>query len=73
MDALRNLMPESWHLKTVHSDLSNLTRWMVESRYREDIQDATNTETSEAVEQARAVWTSVSTALAEHGYHIEKN
>ena len=32
LDALRNLVPDSWHLKTAHPDLSNLTRWVAEAR-----------------------------------------
>ena len=61
-------MPESWHLKTAHPDLSDLTRWVAEARYPEDMQEATNADVSEAVEQARAIWTSVSTELAQHGF-----
>ncbi|MYK19514.1 HEPN domain-containing protein [Candidatus Poribacteria bacterium] len=73
LNVLRDLLPESWQLKTTHPDLSDLTRWAVEARYPEDIQGATKAEATEAVEQARSIWTSVSTALAEHGYHIEKD
>ena len=72
LDVLRDLLPESWHLKTAHPDLSNLTRWAVEARYPEDRQGATEADASEAVEQARAIWTSVPTALAEHGFPVEK-
>ena len=72
LDTLRDLVPESWHLKTAHPDLLPLTRWVVEARYPEDMPGATNANASEAVEQARAVWQSVSTELAEHGYHVEK-
>ena len=71
LDALRNLIPDSWHLKIAHPDLSDLTRWAVESRYPEDIQEATNANASKAIEQARAVWTSVSTELTQHGFHVE--
>ena len=73
LNILRNLVPESWHLKTAHPDLSDLTRWVAEARYPEDMQEATNADASEAVEQARAVWTSVSTELAQHGFLLEKN
>ena len=72
LDTLRDLVPERWQLKTAHPDLSNLTRWAVEARDPEDRQEVTQTNASEAVEQARAIWTSVSTALAKHGYHVEK-
>lgn len=73
LDALRNLVPDSWHLKTVHPDLSNLTRWALEACYPEDMSETTNADASKAVEQARTVWTSVFTALKEHGYHVEKD
>ncbi len=65
---LRDMFPESWQLKKTHPNLSNLTKWIVEVRYPEQIQDATESEAFEAVQQARAIWTSVSTALAEHGF-----
>lgn len=73
LNVLRDLVPESWELKTAHPDLSDLTRWAAEARYPEDTPETTSTDASEAVEQARAVWTSVSAALAEHGYPVEKD
>ena len=73
LNDLRDMVPESWQLKTACPDLSNLTRWAVETRYPENMQEATNTDAVEAVEQARAVWTSVSTALIEHGYHAKQD
>ena len=73
LDTLRDLVPESWQLKAAHPDLSDLTRWAVEARYPEDMQGPTKAEATEAVEQARSVWTSVSNALAEHGYHPEQD
>ena len=73
LNVLRDLVPESWHLKTVHPDLSHLTRWAAEARYPEDTPETTNADASKAVEQARAVWTSVSTTLTEHGYRVERD
>ena len=73
LNVLRDLLPESWQLKTTHPDLSDLTRWAVEARHPESMQGPTKAEATEAVEQARSVWTSVSNALAEHGYHPEQN
>ena len=66
---LRDMFPESWQLKKTYPNLSNLTKWIVEARYPEQMQDATEAEAIEAVKQARAIWTSVSTALTEHGFH----
>ena len=72
LNILRNLVPESWQLKTALPNLGALNRWAVEARYPEDGQEATETDASTAVEHARAVWTSVSTELAEHGFLVEK-
>lgn len=73
LDTLRDLVPESWQLKAAHSDLASLTEWAAEARYPSDMPEATNADASKVVEQARAVWTSVSTELTEHGYHPEQN
>ena len=72
LNILRSLLPESWHLKTAHPNLGDLNRWVVEARYPEDVREATEADTSTAVEQARAVWTSVSTELTQHGLPIER-
>ena len=72
LNVLRDLLPESWQLKTAPSNLKDLNRWAVEARYPEKMQEATKAEASGAVEQARSVWTSVSTALEEHGFLMEK-
>ncbi len=73
LNVLRDLLPESWQLKTALPNLKDLNRWAVEARYPEKMREATDKDASEAVEQARSIWTSVSTALAEHGYHPEQN
>lgn len=73
LNVLRNLVPDSWHLKAAHLDLASLTEWAAEARYPSDMPEATNADASKAVEQARTIWTSVSTTLAEHGYHAEQN
>ena len=66
-------MPDSWQLKAAHPDLVSLTGWAVEARYPADMPEATNVDASEAIEQARAVWTSICTVLVEHGYPVEKD
>ena len=73
LNVLRDLFPESWQLKTAPSNLKDLNRWAVEARYPEKMREATNADASTAVEQARTIWTSVSTTLAKHGYHVEQN
>ena len=72
LNVLRDLLPESWQLKTALPNLGDLNRWAVEARYPADMQEATTADASEAVEQARAIWTSVSNALAERGYRMEQ-
>ena len=65
-------MPDGWQLEATHPDLASLTGWAVEARYPGDMPEATNADASEAVEQARAVWTSVSTELTQHGFLVER-
>lgn len=69
---LWNLVPDSWQFKTVQSDLINLTGRMVDVRYPGDTPEPTKVDASEAVEHARAVWTSVSAELAQHGFLMER-
>lgn len=72
LNELRDMVPESWQLKNTYPNLSNLTRWAVEARYPETMEEATNADASEAVEQARSIWTSVSNSLKEHGFLVEQ-
>ena len=65
LNILRDLLPDGWQLKTALPNLDDLNKWAVEARYPEKMQEATKAEASKAVEQARTVWTSVSTALAQ--------
>ncbi|MDE0314613.1 MAG: hypothetical protein OXM61_06905 [Candidatus Poribacteria bacterium] len=66
-------MPDSWQLKTTLSNLGDLNKWAVEVRYPADMREITTADASEAVEQARSVWTAVSTALAEQGFPVEQD
>ena len=70
LNVLRDLLPENWQPKTAMPNLKDLNRWAVQARYPETAQEATETDASTAVEHARAVWTSVSTELTQHGYLI---
>ena len=73
LNILRDLLPDSWQLKTALPNLDDLNKWAVEARYPEKMREATKAEASKAVEQARTVWTSVSTALAQQGYQAEQD
>ena len=72
LNVLRDLLSESWQLKTALPNLGDLNRWGVGARYPDDVQEATETGTSTAVEQARAVWTAASTELTQNGFLVEK-
>ena len=72
LNILRDLVPERWQLKIALPNLGFLNRWAIQARYPEDGQEATGTDASTAVEHARAVWTSVSTELAQHGFLMER-
>ena len=72
LDALRNLVPDDWHIKTEHGDLAVLTEWAVEARYPGDWPDATEADARAAVEQARAAWASIQADFLRHGLTIEE-
>lgn len=72
LNVLRDLLPESWHLKTALPNLGDLNRWAVGARYPDNVQEVTETDASRTVEQARVVWTSVSIEFAQHGFLVEK-
>jgi HEPN domain-containing protein len=67
LDALRNLLPDGWHVKTQHRDLAELTEWAVEARYPGDWPDATVEDARHAAKQARGVYESVLGDLVQHG------
>ena len=68
LSLLWNLVPHSWQLKTVQSDLMNLTGCVIDVQYPGNMPEPTHVDASKAVEQARAFWTSVSTELVQHGF-----
>ncbi len=72
LNVLRDLLPKSWQLKTVLPNLEDLNQWAVAARYPDDLREATEADASEAVEQARAVWTGASTELTQHGFLVEE-
>ena len=72
LDVLRDLLPESWQLKITSPNLEDIYRWAVEARYPDDMQAPTKANASEAVKQARAVWTAASTELTQHGFLVQE-
>lgn len=71
LDALRNLAPAGWQLKESHPDLTGLTEWAVEARYPGEWPEAVEIDAQAATRQARAVWTSVCSDLALHGFNSQ--
>ena len=59
LDALRNLLPDSWPVRRTHTDLAQLTEWAVEARYPGDWQEATAADGEQAVSQAQGVYDSI--------------
>jgi HEPN domain-containing protein len=72
LDALRNLLPDGWKVKSEHSDLADLSEWAVEARYPGDWPEADEAEAISAVERARAILKSVSDDLCSHGFWNEE-
>ena len=72
LDVLRNLIPEGWKVKEQHPELGELSGWAVQARYPGDWPDADQTDARSAVEQARAVWASVSADFAQRGVTVEE-
>ena len=59
LDALRNLLPDTWSVRRTHTDLAQLTQWALEARYPGDWQEATEADADRAVSQARGVCNSI--------------
>ena len=67
LDALRNRLPEGWHVRTAHADLAELTQWAVETRYPGDWPEATEPDPIRSEAEARAVHNSVETEFRRRG------
>lgn len=70
LDALRNLAPEDWLVRTKFPDLAILTEWAVEARYPGDWQEASESDARFAVQQAADILDAVLTDFAAHGLKI---
>ena len=68
LDALRNLLPSGWRLKSVAPDLAALTEWAVEARYPGEWPDSTTEDAREAIQQARTVLDAVRADLVARGF-----
>lgn len=71
LEILRDMVPDTWNLQSRFPNLSELTRWSVESRYPDTSREATRENAAAAVEQACRLWTTLSAELVQHGYRPE--
>ena len=67
LDALRNLLPAAWTVRTAHADLAELTEWGVESRYPGDWPEHTASDAARAVSEARTVCDSIAAEFRRRG------
>lgn len=67
LNALSNLLPDSWAFSPDHSDLADLTEWAVEARYPGDWPQATESDAIRAESQARTVRDIVVTEFRRRG------
>jgi HEPN domain-containing protein/predicted nucleotidyltransferase len=65
---LLELLPDTWAVvRDSLPDLRTLSSWAVQARYPDSLRDATPAEAQSALEQARAVWASVSGEFTSRG------
>ena len=67
LDALRNLLPPGWPVRTEHPDLAELTEWAVETRYPGDWPEPNDTDAARAEAEARAVHDSIASEFSRRG------
>ena len=72
LNALRNLLPNSWSVRVDHPDLTELSQWAVEARYPGEWAEATEADAIRAESQARTVRDSVVAEFQRRGIHIDE-
>ena len=70
LDALRNRLPEGWHVRTTYPDLADLTQWAVETRYPGDWLEVTEEDALRAEAEARAILNLVADELRRRGLSV---
>jgi HEPN domain-containing protein len=68
LEALKLLLPETWHGRDQLKDLSGLTEWAVEARYPGFWPEATLQDAEIAIDQAQAVWDALSLDFTSRGF-----
>jgi hypothetical protein len=72
LDALRNLIPDDWEIKTMHPDLSDLTEWAVEARYPGNWPEADESDAISAISEAQSVYDRICVDLRTHGWTADR-
>ena len=67
LDALRNLLPSTWQVRSDHADLAELTEWAVETRYPGDWPEPGDADAERAEAEARAVHDAVALEFRRRG------
>ena len=67
LDSLRNLLPDSWPVRTTHPDLAELTEWAVETRYPGDWPEPSDADAIRAESEGRAVHQSIAEEFRRRG------
>ena len=71
LNALRELLPESWSVRVDHPDLTELSQWAVEARYPGDWSEATESDAVRAEAEARDVRNAIVTEFRRRGLHMD--
>ena len=71
LNALRNLLPDSWSVRVDHPDLTELRQWAVEARYPGEWAEATETDAIRAEAEAREVRDSVVAEFQRRGLRAD--
>ena len=72
LNALRNLLPDSWSIRVEHPDLTELSQWAVEARYPGEWAEATEVDAARAETEARAVRDAVAAEFRRRGIHVDE-
>ena len=72
LNALCNLLQNSWPLPFDHSELAELTEWAVEARYPGEWPEATDSDAIRAESQARTACDFVVAEFRRRGIHVDE-
>ncbi len=71
LNALRNLLPDSWPVRADDADLADLTGWVVQARYPGEWPEPSATDAVRAESEARTVRDAVAAEFRRRGLHAD--